>query len=885
LGLILNNNNHTSASKETATKLLSSYIPKKKTGKLLQWLKLVNQNDYQKLKHASINALQKLLDTANDTLKSVQKTHDKEIKRLLSDKAEEAEKHEQVMLTAEATHAKQLAERKRLYVELINDHCKKHLIPSPFYVRESEYSITQKKPLRFSQGDVNEFLAALKKVGIEPDPDQKKVLFTHAPAVCVSAGAGAGKSSTLASRVAFLNLIVGIPLNKIAVTTFTRESRKEFIEKVVNLINTISSDNILNNKAGESVVKTFHGLAYLVNKQYGDSAKKIIYKERTPKFESDDGQILDIDNLDESNEDEMEHDESIPPLSTIQANVYKQLYSSTSEIGNTFKTLIDKLFLDSFKNTNNQNKTNLTSSYYHADCEDALSDLVFDDWVKDNQQDYDQLFKPFKVEGRKKVNIKGVYLNYHFELPNLKAKVYVSKSAAHYHGKVEYEEFKGKKYSLSKRMGYRRWFVFHKSSTTYLHIENPADLIRLIDRENMINSTPLTETAPPPTFNHICIGERGKKDPSDEKFKAVYTGFYELSNFVYSLGKRLGDCTEDDLEEFFSEVPSSDLTYFKAAIIFNRELEQELSNQGFITFEQIFHEFSDPDHPILSSSDLVDNLSWCEHLLIDEFQDISPNIINFFNNIKRIYHRTTGKGTFLCVGDANQSIYGWRGSSCKYIKNPEDYFPTNGGFVQLSLNNNYRSSSKVVDVGKHGLRLLGEPPEFTASGPLKDCKDSSFNIVMTKKEMKNEINYDHLVESLSHEIERTKASKDNPIYVLYKNHDFAQKSDNQNWHNSFLHWKKKGYIKPLTIHTSKGLEANSIFILGDIARVSWNPLKNRIYAWCEIGGTYDNALQHEAVCLSYVAVTRAKKNIHWYLSKQDNGLGQHYLPLADSIAS
>lgn len=75
------------------------------------------------------------------------------------------------------------------------------------------------------------------------------------------------------------------------------------------------------------------------------------------------------------------------------------------------------------------------------------------------------------------------------------------------------------------------------------------------------------------------------------------------------------------------------------------------------------------------------------HILVDEFQDI-----NFAQ--KSMIDQLLRGGAFLwVVGDDDQAIYGWRGSSVKYILNFDQYFP-NPDIVTLTQN--YRAAPQLV---------------------------------------------------------------------------------------------------------------------------------------------------------------------------------------------
>ena len=58
---------------------------------------------------------------------------------------------------------------------------------------------------------------------------------------------------------------------------------------------------------------------------------------------------------------------------------------------------------------------------------------------------------------------------------------------------------------------------------------------------------------------------------------------------------------------------------------------------------------------------------------------------------------TERHGNLMCVGDANQGIFGFRGGISEHFLNMENYFP---GTKKLYLGNNYRSTKNIVDFVK-----------------------------------------------------------------------------------------------------------------------------------------------------------------------------------------
>ena len=76
-----------------------------------------------------------------------------------------------------------------------------------------------------------------------------------------------------------------------------------------------------------------------------------------------------------------------------------------------------------------------------------------------------------------------------------------------------------------------------------------------------------------------------------------------------------------------------------------------------------------------------------EHILVDEFQD--TNTIQY----KWIKLLSSGKNQIFCVGDDDQSIYGWRGAKIENIQKLEsDFYP----IQTIRLEQNYRSTGNIL---------------------------------------------------------------------------------------------------------------------------------------------------------------------------------------------
>ena len=115
------------------------------------------------------------------------------------------------------------------------------------------------------------------------------------------------------------------------------------------------------------------------------------------------------------------------------------------------------------------------------------------------------------------------------------------------------------------------------------------------------------------------------------------------------------------------------------------------------------------------------------HIIIDEFQDINPLDLELLKSAS-IYHGR-GKPTALTiVGDDDQAIFGWRGTTPEFILHPEDYFGVS--FDTSVLDTNYRSPKKIVEISS---KLISYNKERVPKDMKSGAKGTAVVSILTKK--------------------------------------------------------------------------------------------------------------------------------------------------------
>ena len=677
-------------------------------------------------------------------------------------------------------------------------------------------------------------VARLLPAHAQPSAAQWKMIFSDTPSTSVVAGAGAGKSTTLVLRILLLSHYLGFELDSMTVVTFTRESRKDFINKLIEIFTLWGQP--LNLKQARELVRTFHS--------------RILPMVRSlPGFE----RLQAFENLSDRPQSGAEEVDSNPfdlRINDAQRQQLNACYHRLFNDDERFRQLIQPLSraglqLKELERDHPDVQKRMAVTELAAKRDEELCDVIEDLWFRAGAW-------PIKgIEpNRQAFEINGSKFHAHGYIPRLDAWGVVGFDAR------ENAQLTRPNAKLSVRA---EWAV--KRTLFQAFCRKPLIWLDSYESSRRVLATLAGDASAGPGFDYKVKGELASAPLLD--------CFVAAAGFIENLGLDVPDAVsrmsfaKDDPDRFF----------FEALSLFWRAFEDHLLDQKppVMTYNRMFALFSEhsPENLKLLSDELLRPMA---HLMIDEFQDVSPQIVSWIRaSLNEIRSRGpamhVGRGaqrsSLLCVGDDWQSIYGWRGSSPSYFMEFNKEFPS-PSTTRVMLSDNYRSHQHIIDAAEHIVRaapaIAGKKAK--ASGEPKPLHP--VNVLERDDEALGQRLAEHY-------------RRGDSILMLYRKSSDKLLIEQHiqpvlNVDSSLPYDARR--LKQLTYHSAKGLQADAVFLLGDCQHLTSSPYKNQVYRMAGLGKSgdsepYDTAQKDEILRLAYVGITRAVSHCYWYVEPQE----------------
>ncbi|MBC3487127.1 UvrD-helicase domain-containing protein [Pseudomonas sp. SWRI50] len=665
----------------------------------------------------------------------------------------------------------------------------------------------------------------------QPTEPQWEMILSQHPSTYIVAGAGSGKSTTMVLRLLVLRYYLNVPEDLITVVTFTRDSRFDFINKVIKVFNLWGIP--MDEKKGKTFIRTFHSrildfFAWSPSLQ-GSKAFEFLSKDATAEDEEPEN-VLDV------------------RLNVRQLDLMNRCYQRLFENNEKFRNLIIELVKYS---------TYIGEPLNPEDPEHAKRIAVIKKCSRRDRETCEAVEALWHKAGHwpmpgvttdlVPIKLKGetFYANGYAE--DLRALVVLGVDRSE-PDTVTVEDGKTK---LSLAMNMRRLFFRLFYSQRVLYFTNYEEAMCSLE-------TLRGQVSEVPKFGYQTDG--------DIKPAPIMQAFHSAASFIENLGLDVAEA----IKGMSFTKRDMDGKFFEALGLFWPAFEDFLADQSprIFTFNKMFAMYS--EHAEENLSKLPESVLKSQMVtLVDEFQDCGANTISWLRGVltelrlRRVEYRSSQGPIYpslMAVGDDWQSIYGWRGSSPKFFQQFESYFPSPSS-LRILMQQNFRSQQMVIDAAesivkhtrsigdKHG--LAGHPDMIGLNIPVQLWRRDDQRLV-------DLVNAHYEAGEEVMVLSRSRSTLDE---VSKKLRGTLQRAK----------WEKKpDHIRLMTYHGSKGLEADAVFLVGDCEQLSSSNWRNQAYALAGLvmngeARAYDFAQGEEVMRLAYVAITRAKVNCYWFL--------------------
>lgn len=567
----------------------------------------------------------------------------------------------------------------------------------------------------------------------EPNDQQWEMILSEKHNTYVVAGAGSGKSTSLINRIIVLDQCMGFPRSSITAFTFTRESREDLIKKLLKAYKVYGEP--IQRKEAEDIIRTFHSKIYQTAASIGIAGGKRKLFEFHGRQEASEVEQYGMDDF-----------YGATNLKNEQINILQTAYRNAFNGNKHFKDLIIDLLKRSLKKTfsgdeNQYNNCKQWEEYAHRDKQLA----EFLPIALNNPSDFNSTIEFQPIEWRSDLSFfangysraLGFYVVFvpdnYLLLPEYEKLYHLQK----YENNTPWDQYKEKSSLLVRDTRVRERFLafYSKKPIAFICDQESLDKFRALDK--WAGDYIEKDTTDPPQFEYILEGEI-KPNP-------IYLAFYSSAQFIESMGLEVSHIEKHIAKGKLSE---DDKVFVKALIIFWEYFQKELESKGLIRFHNLFVFFSETNQENFKFLP-QGTLTSMTHILIDEFQDISPELVMWLRGVLTAQKEEDKHASLMCVGDDWQAVYGWRGSAPRYFLKYEEEFKSQNT-KRLSMTVNYRCHQEIIEKAEKAIAAIKSGQRTDKAG-VSAKEDHDFYIL----EFKHENGIRELCESLSKKIDIT----------------------------------------------------------------------------------------------------------------------------------
>lgn len=660
---------------------------------------------------------------------------------------------------------------------------------------------------------------------ISLDLNQRKAILDDEDYTLIVAGAGSGKTTTIAAKVKYLVEKKKIKPEEILIVSFTNKAVNELKDRVNHQLK-IPSEIHTFHKVGLNILKQFKNYEKLNLVQDG-LMYNLIKKYLTDVISKNDALLRELILF-------FGYYIDGPPPSDKEQNI---LYTQRSSFS-TLKGDIESINEDLISNKKKQ-KVSIKNEILRSQEEVQIANFLFLNGI---EYAYEKKY-PYHIKGSRKLytpDFTIIYNNNEYYLEHFGISESGKNSRYSFYELEHYKDAIKNKIDLHKKHG----TTLLQTYSSYNDKRNLLDHLRDLLIQNKIKFNP---KSPKEIYNTLV-----KEDNSKYFSKLIFLLMKFISNF------KVSGFSESDFDKFSRNIKNVRVqSFLKLCKPIYLYYQAYLTENNAMDFEDMINQSS----LFLKNAKPDDLKTKYKYIIVDEYQDISRQRFNLTKALADL-----SKAKIVVVGDDWQSIYAFAGSQIQLFRNFRDQM---GYANYLSIEHTYRNSQEIIDVAgsfiqKNNFQLaksLKSKKRIRKPFVLFQYNDKNLKtkgvkgIIQEKAEKLDEI-IDKII--------KVEGLKSNICVLIRYNFEASQLerytdlfSVNKGKLISTKHPKAK--ISIMTIHKSKGLGFDNVIVLNGSDGTFGFPSQIEIDPILSLVIYNDQSIKHaEERRLFYVAMTRTK---------------------------
>ena len=663
------------------------------------------------------------------------------------------------------------------------------------------------------------------------DEEQRRVILSDEDYSLVIAGAGAGKTTTVAAKVRYLVEKQGIDPKQILVISFTNKAVGELKEKI--------NDGLLI----PCPITTFHSSGYAILRKQEDEKKQIV---------SDGFLFNTVNNYLKGNI--LEQPELVDKLIMFFGSYFDAPYEGNDI--NLFFNYISKADFSTLKgNVDEYNAqiidrrtgktTTIKNELVRSIQEVQIANFLF---LHNIEYNYEETYpyhilkakKPYTPDFCIKQGNNIAYIEHFGITESGHHSFYTTEQLAKYKQEIN------DKISLHRKHGTKLIYTF----SSY---KDGKDLLTHL-RENLIkNGFELTQRPSEEVFEKLVNTEENKYILKLVKLICVFISNFKTNGYNIDDFYRFERSNANVRTKLFLDI-------CKECYL---EYQKKLAQCNALDFQDMINDSA----RILREKQLAKEVLDFKYIIVDEYQDISRQRFDLTKELSKLCD-----AKIIAVGDDWQSIYAFSGSDITLFT---QFCSIMGYGKELKITKTYRNAQEVIDIAGNFVQKNESQIKKSLISPKHIQKPviiDTYSEEFDRKEVKGKGGkYFHLGKKVEEIIGTILSNnKPNASILLIGRYGFDAKNlcfsndfiyDEQN--NKIISKKyKQAKLEFLTAHSSKGLSYDNVIIVNARNEIYGFPSKVDNDPVMQFVVKDDKSIEYaEERRLFYVAMTRTKNRV------------------------